>query len=90
MKKAYAGFGLLVIIGVCALLLVRPAAMGLPAQAQTASAPSLASTSGSGRYQMLSPNANGVVVIDTATGRVWGRNLSGGVWTDFGSPVTSK
>lgn len=92
MKKAFVGFGLFAAGGVCALLLVWPAAMGTPAQAQTDTAPPAisASTSGSGRYQTLTQNSFTIVLTNTVTGRVWTNNINGGNWTSLGSPVQGK
>lgn len=53
----------------------------------------ISTNSSVGRYQVLRANDNNVLVIDTASGRLWQKfiNSSGGpsVWTEHSTPWTT-
>lgn len=96
MKKCFAGFGLFIAGGLCALALVRPAVVGTPANAQgnaplppPTQAQSEFRMSDTGRYQLVISPSSSPFVIDTATGRVW-RNDGANNWQFQGGPGVSK
>jgi hypothetical protein len=81
------------ILGGCLVLccLILGASFGQPLAAQ-APAARVEAPAGIGRFQvvMVGAQRGEIVVLDTATGHSWQRNVYGGAWSDLGTPPVKQ